>query len=89
MKLLAYSVRDEAVQAFLPPFYVRHLGEAIRSFSDAALDAQHQFYKHRSHYVLYAVGSFDDASGLFQSAEPVRVISALECHSPEELPKAS
>lgn len=78
MILLAMSVRDQAVESFMPPFFVRHTGEALRSFSDACQDQSHQFSKHASHYVLYAVGSFDDASGLFSPKEPVRLVSGNE-----------
>lgn len=75
----AFSVRDEAVQAFLQPFFVRQMGEAIRSFSDAVSDANHQFSRHKKDYVLYEVGEFDDVAGRFSTIEPRRVISAFEC----------
>lgn len=78
-----YSVRDKAVEAFLPPFFVRHTGEAIRSFADAVLDEKHQFNKHSSDYTMYHIGTFDDVSGVFSAlADPVRVISALEIATP-------
>jgi hypothetical protein len=78
MKLFAFSVHDLAVQAFQPPFYSRHLGEAIRAFTTACMDDSHQFSKHRSDYVLYSCGSFDDTSGMFSPEEPRRILSALE-----------
>lgn len=81
MKLLAFSVRDGAVQAFLPPFFVRHVGEAMRSFADAVTDPNHQFAKHVSDFVLYRIGEFDDLSGLFEPLEPARIISGLEAQS--------
>lgn len=80
MKLLAFSVFDRAVEAFLPPFFVRHRGEALRSFIDACNDGNHQFAKHVLDYTLTYVGEFDDASGHFDRVDdPVRVISATEC----------
>lgn len=84
MKVLCYSVRDEATQAFLPPFYARHIGEAVRSFSDAVLDTSHQFHKHRSDYVLYEVGAFDDVAGGLSGKEPQRVVGALEIIARDE-----
>lgn len=79
MKLLCFSVLDKAVGAYLPPFYSRSKGEAIRSFNDAAWDDKHQFAKHAADYILYECGSFDDHTGIFACIEPARVISAQEC----------
>lgn len=85
MKLSVYSVLDKAVGAFLQPFFSRSKGEAIRSFSDAVQDKSHQFYKHASDFLLMELGVFDDHSGVFQSHEPVRIISALECIVDDEV----
>lgn len=74
-----YSVLDKAVGAFLPPFYSRAAGEAVRSFSDAVNDPAHQFNKHMLDYELCRLGSFDDVSGVFSGSGPERVVSALEC----------
>nr|AVQ10195.1 DNA binding protein VP5 [Gokushovirinae environmental samples] len=86
MKMPAFSVRDDAVGAFLPPFFVRSKGEAIRSFTDAVADPGHQFARHKPHYILYAIGFFDDAGGVFIPTEPLRVISALEAVAPDDAP---
>lgn len=79
MKLIAMSVRDEKIEAFLPPFFVRTKGEGIRSFTEAASDEKHQFCRHPDDYVLYCVGVFDDNSGRFERAEPDRILSVREC----------
>lgn len=78
MKLYAFSVRDEAVGSFLPPMFFRSKGEAIRAFSDAVANPEHQFAKHMSDYVFFCVGEFNDASGMFGAFEPVRIMSAFE-----------
>lgn len=79
MKLLCFTVYDRAVQSYLPPFYCRSLGEAIRSFTDAVNNDEHQFAKHLMDYSLHACGEFDDVAGQFVSVEPKRVLSATEC----------
>lgn len=79
MKLLIFSVYDKAVQAYLQPFYARSKGEALRQFTDACNDQGHQFAKHAADYTLVQFGEFDDASGMFDCAEPARIIGALEC----------
>lgn len=77
MILQVFAVRDKAVDAFMPPFYARSKGEAIRSFSAAVGDGKHQFHNNRGDYELYQIGEFDDNSGVLTS-ECSRVISALE-----------
>lgn len=78
MKLLIFSVFDKQVGAFMPPFYCRASGEAIRSFTDAVNDPQKQFGRYASDYVLMHLGDFTDTTGLFVCHEPVRVIAAHE-----------
>jgi len=78
MKLRALSVRDNAIDAFLPPFFVRTVDEGVRAFGAALGDSQHRFVSHPDDYVLYSVGQFDDNSGLLEPAEPARLLSARE-----------
>lgn len=79
-----YSVRDNALGAFLPPFFARARGEALRSFSSAVNEEGHQFRKHASDYTLFFLGTFDDSSGLLATVEPLRCVSALEVIVSEE-----
>lgn len=78
MKLIVLSVRDEKVEAFLPPFTARAVGEGIRIFETAIRDPNSGLAKHVADYVLYRVGTFDDVSGLMAPQEPERLISGLE-----------
>lgn len=79
MKLSVFAVYDKAVQAYLQPFYSRTKGEALRSFSEACNQADHNFHKHAADYSLMFLGEYDDHSGTFDASDPVRVISAFEC----------
>ncbi|WNK14324.1 MAG: nonstructural protein [Microvirus sp.] len=63
MRLLVFSVLDAAAGAFLPPFFERSAGAAIRAFQSAVNDEKHTFFKNASDYSLYEIGSFDDADG--------------------------
>lgn len=85
MKLQVFTVRDAAVGSFLQPFFCRSHGEALRSFSDAVSNAEHQFAKHASDYALFFLGEFDDNSGVFDSREPERVVSANEILGPDSV----
>lgn len=73
-----YSVRDNALDAFLPPLFVRSRGEVLRMFTQSVNSADHQFNKHAADYSLFYLGRWDDAGGQFEPREPQRVIGALE-----------
>lgn len=78
MKLGIYSVRDGAVDAFLPPFTCRTDGEAKRMFVAACLDPN-KFEGNLADYALFRLGVFDDGSGgLVTLSSPEMVLTALE-----------
>lgn len=77
MKLFAYAIRDKKVEAFMPVFYVRAKGEAIRHFMDACSDKNSPFSKHPGDYELFELASYDDVSGVHESRVD-RVLSGLE-----------
>lgn len=80
MKLLVCSVYDRATAAFMPPFFARSKGEAIRSFMDACSDGKTQFCRYPADYTLFLIGDFDDQTGML-SGETTgeRLITAQEC----------
>lgn len=84
MKLHVYSVFDKAVGAYLQPFYARSNGEALRSFTEACNNGDSVFSKHALDYTLVRLGEFDDNSGVFNTVEPQRVVSATEVIVPVE-----
>lgn len=82
MILEMYSVHDAAVGAFLPPFFARSRGEAIRNFQDAARDSN-RFGTHGKDFSLYFVGRWSDENGLFQPVDvPDRIAGALDFVGP-------
>lgn len=79
MKLLVFSVFDAAVNAFMPPFYMRTKGEAIRAFTEASNDASKPFKANKTDYALFLLGVWDDATGLTECPMVAeRVIGAHE-----------
>ena len=78
MKLQMFSVYDKQVNAYLPVFFCRSMGEAIRSFTEAVNDPNKPFGKYATDYSLMGLGEFDDVSGSFLAHDPVRVIAANE-----------
>lgn len=63
MNLVIVSVRDEAVNAFMQPFFVHAVGIAVRSFGDEVRKDGTPFSAHPEDYVLYELGVFDDSKG--------------------------
>lgn len=77
MKHEIFSVYDSAAQAFLQPFFAPSLGSALRSLTDAVNDPKHEFSRHAGDYTLFKLGSFDDNSGLVDSAPPEQITTCL------------
>lgn len=84
MKLLMCAVYDKATGAFFTPMFFRTRGEAIRSFSDAAVDDKSPFAKHPDDYAMFALGEYDDNTGAvvpFDLAE--KLITGLDVMRPD------
>ncbi|QXP08374.1 MAG: nonstructural protein [Arizlama microvirus] len=70
----AYSIYDRKGLVYSPPFFAAQDGLAVRSFTDAANDPATTISRYPDDYVLYRVGSYDDASG---SLLPATVIQHI------------
>lgn len=66
----AFAIHDIRADVFNPPFFVRTVGEAMRSFTELANDPQSFVSKYPQDYRLVVVGSFNDERGDLV-AEPV------------------
>lgn len=66
------AVFDRGTQAYGSPFFMKAAGEAVRMFSDAVnTESQDSLmFKHPSDFELFALGQFDDASGMFDTHSP-------------------
>lgn len=74
-----FTVFDSKTEAYLPPFYEQTKGSAIRSFSEAANTAGHQFQKYSEDFTLFHLGQYDDTSARFEMFKtPVSVGVAIE-----------
>lgn len=69
MKILVVAIRDSAVDAFSPPFFVPSTAAAVRSFGDALRDPQGAMGKHPADYTLYQLGEFDEDTGRFTNLD--------------------
>lgn len=79
-----YSVRDNAVGAYLPPVFFKSKGEVIRSVSDAVNGGDSTFKKHAQDFVLFELGEFDDNTGIFNLHDaPLSVGVLIEFKQPD------
>lgn len=58
-----FSIYDEKARAFLPPFFMAAIGQAVRAFGDCVNSKDHQFGAHPGDYSLFEIGEFDDSKG--------------------------
>ena len=60
-----FSVRDQAADAYLPPFVLPRIEMAKRVFAQAVNSESHQFGQAPADYTLFCLGTFDDETGKF------------------------
>jgi len=80
-KLKAYSVYDMKIETYAKPFYQLTRGEALRSWTELANDAnsQNMVSKHPADFVLFEVGEYDESTGRFENLNaPFSLGSALQ-----------
>lgn len=74
MKMQTFSIFDVASGAYMRPFFMLSEKQAVRTFGELSMDAEHEVGKHPEDYSLVAIGEFDDQTGLI-TGEPVRVLT--------------
>lgn len=67
MRLSIFAVKDRQIGAFMTPFFLSSVGQAIRSFSDEVNreSADNIMYRHPQDFDLYELGVFESDSGEF------------------------
>lgn len=65
MLMKVFGIYDSKTEAFLPPFFVRTNGDAIRAISTHVNDEKHNFCKYAEDFTLFELGSWDDSNGKF------------------------
>jgi len=88
MKLHVYTIYDVASGIYMRPFFQQTDGQATRSFSDIALDADHEIGKHPEDYTLFRIGQYNDNTGKLEGEIPEKIITALQCvHAAQHVDK--
>lgn len=59
-----YTVHDGKAAFYSPPFYARTNAEAIRTFTQAVNDPNHEIGRNYADFSLFELGAFDEQTGL-------------------------
>lgn len=77
-KLLLFTVYDSKAEGYLQPFFAMTEAVALRMFSTAVGDPDHDFHRHAEDYTLFCIGEFDQAEGVLVSQIAYCVAKAHE-----------
>jgi len=72
------AVKDLALGAFLPPFFVPAVGVAVRQFGDEVKKADSPMAGHPEDFELFHFGVFDDAGHFEIFRDPERLARAVD-----------
>lgn len=78
MILQAFSVFDTKGKAFNLPFFQPVAGLAVRQLTEMTADSKSLLAKYPEDFILYHVGSFDDATAVFTSMSPVVLVTHVK-----------
>lgn len=70
MILYGYSILDMRTGAYALPFFVAHVAHAIRACVDLGRDTTTVVGRYPGDFSLCAIGTFDDATGVFMPTGP-------------------
>lgn len=73
-----FSVKDTKADAWITPFMLPTKEMAIRTFSQACTDPDHQFGTFPQDFALSYLGEFDPINGKFKTNDPQLVLLGLE-----------
>jgi hypothetical protein len=80
MKMKIYAVRDSKMNAYATPMFLQSDGHAIRSFGDAINqeDKDSLLWKHSEDFDLFALGEYDQETGMFNTGVPKQLALGRE-----------
>lgn len=78
--LIVVSIRDSKVDSFQRPFFVPHIGYALRSFEDEVKRnaSDNAMYNHPEDYELFKIGEYNEREGEMIAQKPQSLARALD-----------
>lgn len=62
-----YAIYDDEVAAYMRPFFAQTDTQALRIIFESSKDTRSGFYAFPSHYHLFFLSTYDDATGVFSN----------------------
>lgn len=91
MQLRAFVFLDTKTGIHHVPFFMSHVGQAVRAAADVGADLNTTIGRHPADYVLLEVGTYDDQNGVMMACAPINhgsVVGFLD-QRPRPLPYRS
>jgi hypothetical protein len=76
--LKIFTVLDAKADAYITPFFLPQIEQAVRTFGMSCSDEGHTFGCYPQDFQLYHVGDFDVVTGEFNIISPKMLITGLE-----------
>lgn len=89
MKTNLYVIFDVKAKFYNKPFYLPNTATAIRTFTDLANDMNTDIGKHPEDFILFEIGTYDDATATIESTEPHVIARAHELVEQKPFPTES
>lgn len=77
MVLKSFSFLDTKTGCFSTPFFMHHIGAAVRASIDLAADLSTNIGRHPADYILCCIGEWDDQNSQFHSEGVVQIGTVL------------
>jgi len=81
-----FTVFDSKGDVYSSPFYALTDQAAVRTFADAVNTPDSPYNKHPEDYAVYAIGDFDDRTGILTSHPIMQLGQASNLRSEEPTP---
>jgi len=73
-----HAIYDDKTGIYTRPFLSITTGEAVRDFKQSANDPNHKIGIHAADFTLFEIGTYDDATGGFESERHINLGCAIE-----------
>ena len=85
MKLAVFAIFDQAIEAYMKPFFAQSEGQAVRMFEDEVRNEASPLFAHPEHYMLFRIGNYYDGEGRLEPLLPECLRKAHEVGKKAEL----
>lgn len=86
MKYAMFTIHDSKAQAYITPWFLPEVGQAVRAFGDCVNSDTHQFGLHPEDYTLFEIGEYDDSNGECTPTQKLSIANGMDVLKPKTQP---